>query len=283
MTRKNNRFALLILAAVFAFTAAGCKEEPNKEPISVNLSVPSVKNLAEFEGNIVQTKDEAIELLTQTIGVIIGGMEGAPMMSKLPAMLQNKQSLLPGAARAVYADTMDPIIINEKIPGFGSIKGFIEGSSKYYFKSEYVDSVNDYSQMSFNTKMAVTLDYDDGAIIKGKCALSGSFSMKEVVTAVDEDDWASAYELSLKVKTSINTALSISDGVKGMKLIMKMSINLNETIDIDIYDLDPEAIGDLLTLYDDSLDLDIKVYDNNNELQFSIELDDINFSDLLKM
>lgn len=293
------KWPLILIAVVLILGSCGLGgdgvlgDNPSKEADvvdTVDQTLPTAAKLPAFEGNFVDTKEDAFALAYEPLLIIMQNLSS----SDLPALFSIHPAL--SAARAVETGTIEPVEWNhdtELIPG-ATLTGFVRGSWTTSFADEG-PARGDYVQADYQTQMA--LDFDNltedssDILIAGKYSFDGSLKGKLVeFTKVDP--------LTVRIGGTLAVtggyAFTISDKVndRGIKVITDIRITGITPQTITIGSLFPQDEEDedysvnsdeVVAMLEDiqspfrQFTIKMEIYDNNNKRRYS---ETVNANDL---
>ncbi|MDR2716583.1 MAG: hypothetical protein LBB89_00760 [Treponema sp.] len=258
MTKKKWWLGIPALVLVLGMTVVGCSDGSSgggdSDPIKVNMSLPNIKDVKNFEGAFVSDETEAKELIKSAIEA----MESLDGISISPSVLPASRSM----SRSTYTEPYEEIFKNEKLANGVYLTGFIKGYARMHAANDNGgESVGDYMEISAQIKAAI--DFDDATqsdfTYNGKYVYDESVYTKAKVTSINPSKGNAVFKFTAKD----GYALSVSKNGKGLKFVMKLdaSLNFNSNMSLDEFDN-----GDYLDDLDDKfvIKLTIDVYDNNN-------------------
>jgi hypothetical protein len=247
----KSKCQLSVLILIFGILIAGCNDGGGGgAPINVNLSVPSVSNLPDFAGEPVANKEEAVALI-QDLAEFIQGLEEQSLQLSLM-----RQFAARGSARSNNSETFSEVFENEELyPGVVA-NGFIE--------AEYRET-NTSFRASAKARASLDVDVEDEFILNGRMTIDASGDLRIRESGV-----------SVTLKTNFRSALSISDGTTGMKLVMGISVNIKEDLSFEqLENFDEDNIEEIINEFIDSIVFTCEVFDNDNTKLFNITFSDI--------
>jgi hypothetical protein len=251
--------ALLALVVSASLILAGCGGDDDDggggggDPISVDLSLPSIQDVPAFTGNFVASESESKDL----VNAAFAGIGGMTSSSSQGSTNNSAQSI----SRSVQEE--NPLEIYDRnttiIPG-AEVTGFIQGKQvqSYADDEQPGESVGDSMEMSLRMKLAVDFQNvtQNNLAIKGKYTVDEDLYMKAQVTSLNP----SKGDLAVRYAVSDGYAISISKDDKGLKFVMRLQGKLNKNIKEDESIFDGFDIGNSFDTYS----LSLEVYDNNN-------------------
>jgi hypothetical protein len=266
---KTKRFFIVGLPAVLralglvvaaSLMLAGCGDDDDggdggaSDPISVDLSLPSIQDVPAFTGTFVVSEEESKDLVIAAFG----GIGGVSPSSSQGSTNNSVQSL----SRSVQEE--NPLEIYDRnttiIPG-AEVTGFIQGRQVQSLADDNNpgESVGDSMETSLRVKLAVDFQNvvtQDNFAIKGKYTVDEDLYMKVQVTSVSPSEG----DLTMRYAVSDGYAISISKDGKGLKFVMRLQGNLNKNIKGDESAFDEFDTGNSFDTYS----LSLEVYDNDN-------------------
>jgi hypothetical protein len=258
---KRGVFAGMFCAALaFGFLAVGCDNENDNsqvDPVSVDLSLPAVWDIALFDGEFVSGEEEAKELAAYALMEISA-------LPKPASLIGTVQAVSPGTPRSVASDSYEKIYDRDTyvLPG-AETTGFIQGKNTISAADDmdYGGTLGDYYETSARVKMEVNFKdtIKRGIDIKGKYTVDETKYLKAQFISISPEK----VNLTIKFNAAYGYALSVSRNGKGLKLVTTIQAGVNETFD----STEGVGIGDLSDWYD-PYNFSIKIYDDNNALKY---------------
>ncbi|MDR2392653.1 MAG: hypothetical protein LBD93_00610 [Treponema sp.] len=262
MKRKLfNSLPVIILALGLAF--AGCDNGTTgnggggeNDPISVDLSLPPIKEVAAFSGTFVSSETDAKSLVTDAF-TEISGISPSPSVN-------NARSLSRSIARSVHTEPYEEIYDHDTtILTDAEVTGFIQGKATQSVADDdrAGETVGDYMEVSLKGKLAIVFTgaTKNGSTINGKYGIDENMYYKLQVTSINPVKEA----LTISSNTSDGYAVSISKGGKGLKFVMRIENKINNKTIRDVASFDLDDLGTLFDTYRLTLD----IYDNANVKQ----------------
>jgi hypothetical protein len=241
----------LVFGLVFTACSTGSGGGGDGDPVSVDLSLPNIRDVADFEGDFVSNDTEAKELV-QTAFEEIGGIVPTDGMNYSVGSI----------ARSAYSDPFEEIFDHDTtvLPG-AVVTGFVQGNERGSVADDDNpgESVGDYMEMSLRIKLAIDFkNVEQGdCTVKGKYTVDENAYLKGQITSINPPKG----DLTIRYDVSDGYAISISKGGKGLKFVMKLQGKINkETKGEDASILDNLDIGNSFDTYK----LSLEVYDNDN-------------------
>ncbi|MDR1410978.1 MAG: hypothetical protein LBI91_02090 [Spirochaetaceae bacterium] len=261
--KKNIFFTgMPVMALVFALVFTGCPTDSGggeSDPISVNLSLPPIQDVEAFTGTFVSDETEAKDLVGTAFTEIAG-------ISDISSLQNSVYSVSRSISRSVYSEPYEEIFDHDTTLLQGAeVTGFVQGETTASAADDNNpgSTVGDYQEVSLKAKLAIVFKdvTRNGSTIKGKYGIDESMYYKLRLTSINPQKG----EIAISSSATDGYAVSISKGGKGLKFVMEMQGKVNnKTIPVD-GSFDPDDIGDLFDTYN----LSLKIYDNDNEEQYS--------------
>jgi hypothetical protein len=245
----------VLLALVLTACPTG-SDNGSDEPVSVDLSLPPIQEVAAFSGTFVSSETEAKDLVKTAFEEIANISDTSSLQSS------SVSSVSQSISRSVYSEPYEQIFDHDTtvLPG-AEVTGFVEGRQTISAADDNNPggTVGDYMEMSLRAKLAI--DFNDvtqnHATIKGRYSDDENMYSKMVRTATN-------ISITISFDASAGYAISISKGGKGLKFVMQTQGKINrKTIQGDESTLDDTS--GLFDIYKLSLD----IYDNDNVKQYS--------------
>lgn len=286
--KKKSIFIPGVLAILLVFGLLSCDNGGDKDPVKVDMKLPSVSSLANFTGTFVANEEEAMELVVEVIdevdliGYLMGDDMGDDWEDDDPFESITFSRNFARTARAIYSDSNSKEFKNEKITDGIYATGFYEQSYKISAKNAASNdeddvwdahyenpAVDDYMEWSMKVKYALTVDnakQGDIAYHGGKMTADGNRYDKDQIASLEP----MKYNYTRKEDASQGIALSISKDGKGLKFVMKLSRKVNSSVK-DVAEDDYDFWKTYWETYEEkvTISVTIDVYDNDNAKKFS--------------
>jgi len=265
---KKERFFLmgmLAIALAFGMAVVGCGDGDSdgggSDPVNVNLSLPSVQKLDSFSGTFVSDKNEALEMVQESI-------EALDEFTSIIGSGSESRSAYRSTGRSVQNEPIEYIIKNEQIAEGVVANGFMTGNYRTSIKNDNGPiTVGDYYEMSARIKLAV--DFTD--IQNDGFTFNGKYVYDEDIYEKMLQKTNSSQQLTFRLNAANGYALSVSKNGKGLKFVMQLTASINGSWNQSDYSDDDYP--DILEKA--KIKLTIDVYDNNNKKQHTQVFNDL--------
>jgi hypothetical protein len=245
------------LIASALLTLAGCDNGTpigENDPISVDLSLPRIEDVASFSGTFASSEQEAKSLVETAFTEITG-------ISDISSSVSNARSVSRSISRSVYSEPYEEIYDhNTTLLSGAEVTGFIQGKETMSAADDNNpgETAGDYMEMSLKSKLTIVFAgaTRNGSTINGKYGIDESIYYKLQVTSTNPVKGS----LTISSNASDGYAVSISKNGKGLKFVMNVQSRVNNKTIRDIESFDLDDIGELFDTYRLTLD----IYDNNN-------------------
>ena len=266
MKKEINVFVMMLTVLLsFGLLVTGCDTGGgggSSEPVNVNMALPVINSVADFEGDFVSDKEEAWALTGDALKVIMEWLEDITDEAEGGFSIS---SAVPNIARMVYSEPFSDTFINQEIADGVRATGYVQGYYKVSMANEGYQSKGDYFETLMKIKFA--FDFDDAVqggvtIHAGKFTVSESMYYKEQITLVDpyKADYTN------KINVSEGYAMSLSKGGKGLKCVITLSATLDHSIPNAT---DEEYYNAFENTGFNSFLFKVDIYDNDNVLKFT--------------
>jgi hypothetical protein len=257
---------VLFLCVICSLALAACDTgngPVNTDPVSVDLSLPSVSALPAFSGDYIGNETAALNLFSNALALVIQAPQAMD-----PELFSPDLDDPSASYRAAHAEAIGPFVYDHDdttVPGM-VITGFIQGTTTSSFTNKDTPIQGDYIATSLQSKMAV----DFTGVAQGTLTVKGKYTANESVNIRTEFAQISPTP-SIKISGAISAdggyALSVSDSSsgKGFKALVTQRIRGIKPITIseDLSDL-----ADLLNPYTE-FSITVELYDNSNTRRYT--------------
>jgi hypothetical protein len=259
MLRKG--FLFLCVAAVLILGSCRTDAGGPPDPIAVDPAMPAVSDLPSFEGSFPTNKTAALNLVNEVLDQI-----QQIQSDFLPVDLDSFLDFPPvySSARKVETEEYNELWDHQEIDG-ATVTGFAQGSVTYSYASEDSYSPGDSASINLRSKVAADIDVEEGYwTVTGKNSIDGTINVTGKINSIYPDFSGS---ISGTVSLDDSYALTISNGFYGVKAVVTQKVRGIKPISIS-WDSTEEEIFEALSNLFSEFAVTIKIYDNENVLQY---------------
>jgi hypothetical protein len=247
----------IFTGVVLSLVLTGCDQSNgtvSPDPVDVDLSLPAVSALPDFEGDFPATEADAFRLFKDAFGLV-----GQKQESMAPPDFTD---LTPGASyRAVQTENINKIFRGDTtiLPG-ASVTGFVLGTVTSSIAQEGSPTQGDYVATSLRSKMAVDFNNVTGGslTVKGKYMVTENVNLRTEWTQVSPIP-SMTYSGTVNADGGYAFSISNSGTKKGLKAVVTLQIRGINTIVLGL-DMDLSALINPFTKFE----VVVELYDNSN-------------------